>query len=340
MIDIQSTELILRVTGEVQASNIKEFETQALLYIDQIKTELVTDQDFAEAKQVVKSCKVAEDRIANALQQAVMSMETVAEVKAIAEKLQVKLRDTRLMLDKKVKTEEVLRKNEIVNAGIKKVTDHLEESQVQHAFSVDIAAIKDATKNKRSLDSMRESVTAVADEQIVKINDMETLYLENFVTIQKTEAEYPGLFPDAKRIAVSSAEVVEAQISSRVNKYLFDMQQKKEAERVAKEETERKEAERIAREKAEKEVKEDTALLEPPSFAQQEEEPEPPSFANTEYSDPEPPSFTTQSEPEQTTIDLRVKEVTVMVRITASDKERIIQEIRSIAGVSFVTSGS
>jgi hypothetical protein len=249
-------------------------------------------------------------------------METVAEVKAIAEKLQVKLKDTRIMLDKKIKTEEAARKNEIVNAGINKVSEHLELTQAQHAFSVDIVAIKDAIKNKRSLESMEDAVNVVVEDQITKINDLETLYLENLVTIQKAESEYPGLFPDKKRLAVSSVEVVDAQISSRVNKYLFDMQQKKEAERLAREKAELK-----AKEEAKLKINENTEIN-----AKKEERIE----KVADEIQPEPidvvPSFLTQGE--------EVREVTVIVRISATDTDRIRQEIKAINGVYFVSSGA
>lgn len=222
MKSLETKELVLKVTGEVQASNIKEFQKEALQHIANIKTELVTDQDFAEAKQVVKSCKVVEDRIANAVNQAVMSMETVAEIRTIAEKLRDKFRDTRLMLDKKVKSEEALRKSEITTGAVDEISKHLDASQVAHGFHVDIGAINDAIKNKRSLEKMKEAVAVEVDSQKQKIDDLEKLFLLNLTSIQNTEKEYPGLFPDAKRLALSPEEVVQAQIESRVNKFKFD----------------------------------------------------------------------------------------------------------------------
>ena len=272
MQELESKELILKVTGEVQASNINEFNEKALAYIADINTNLVTDQDFAEAKQITKSCKIIEDRIENALQAAVMSMETVAEVRRIAGKLQIKLRETRLDLDKKVKSEEAKRKSEITSGAIERVNKHLKNSKVQHAFSVDSIAINGAIKNKRSLAKMQEAVDEAAVSQIFAIDELETLYLKNLATIQKTDKEYPGLFPDYKRIAISPTEVVEAQIDARVNKFKFDQQEKERKEKEAAEIKAKKEAEEKRLVETATKMTEAPVFNEPPVFG------EPPSF--------------------------------------------------------------
>lgn len=311
MKDIASKEIVLRVTGEVQEANIYEIEKGVLAGIAAIKTELVTDQDFGEAKEIVKSCKALEDKIGIALNEAVMSMETVAEVKKVAESLQTKLRETRLSLNKKVSSEEARRKSEITNGGITKVKEHLEKSNVAHAFSVNIGDINSAIKNKRSLEKMQEAVDAVVSEQITAIDTLETLFQENTVTISKAEEEYPGLFPDIKKLAVSSKEVVEVTITSRVNEFKFKQQQKEEAERKA------KEAEAL-KANVEKTVEEVVEVRSAPAF-----KPAPtPSFSSPA---PQP--------------DSKPKTETLIVRVLASKKQEVAEALNVTDGVVWVSEG-
>lgn len=340
MKDILSKQLILKVSGEVQASNIKEFEVDILAGIENIKTDLVTDQDFAEAKEAAKSCKTLESWLDNALEEAVLSMQTVAEVRQIADRLKIKLRNTRLDLSKKIKAEEAARKQEIVNEGITNVQECLKDSPVKHAMSVNTVAINDAIKGKRSLEKMREAVVDAAFNQIEAITLLERLFLSNSKLIQDTEKEYPGLFPDVKVVALSPVEVVEAQIESRVNKFKFDLQQKQEAERKAKEAAELKakqEAEAKAKEEAESKL-EPEPLSQPEIKQEMAEHFSPVSFGSSSSSrKPEPMAFGAPMQEEQPEDDGEYFTITICAHSGRTDN--VINAIRQHTDVKSVKMG-
>jgi len=255
MKDISSKALVLKVSGEVLHTDIYKFADDAKIVLSNIKTVLETDNDFSEAKQNMQDCKTVEKFIEKSLSDALAEMKEVNEVTNIANGLKDKFAKTRLILSKLVISEETKRKSEITNDGICRVKFHLDHSQVQHAFSTDIAAINNSVKNKRSIEKMKDAVEVEVAAQIKAIEDLKTIYISNLAGIQNAEIKYPGLFPDFKKLAVSPKEVVEVTITSRINEFKFKQHQNEDAERKAKEAADLKanqELEDVARKAAEK----------------------------------------------------------------------------------------
>jgi predicted phage-related endonuclease len=102
-------ELIVRLTGAVQESNFKEYKDEMLAVIGGINTDLQTDEDFAIAEEATKTCKQAEEAIADAKKAALDQTKSIRELYEAMDEVSNKLRETRLDLSKKVKT----RKDEI-----------------------------------------------------------------------------------------------------------------------------------------------------------------------------------------------------------------------------------
>jgi len=305
--EFEKKQLILKISGEVQQSNIAEFEEAALLVIGAINTDLQTDADFAEAEQNVKSCKAIELRIAQARQDAIMQTADIAALIQTTERLEAKFRQTRLMLDGKVKTEKEQRKNEIINAGRNHIQGLLVTSPVKHGFSVDNKAFTEAAKGKRSLAKIEEAVREVVTSEEFRLASLEETYQLNIININVAEGKYPGLFPDKSSIALSPGEVVDSQIESRIATFRFNVLEKerKEKERIEAElkEKERKEAERIEEKVAD--VKPEPAFVPPP-----------------------PPEFITEDVPP----DL----FTIIVTISTTNISAKVAEIRAIHGVKNV----
>lgn len=330
MKQFESKDLVLKITGDVQASNILEFEQEAMAVIASIKTELVTDQDFAEAKENAKSCKVVETRIANAKQKAIMSMESVAEMMLVVDRLQDKFRDTRLVIEKLVKTEEAKRKNEITGNGIKEIISRVATSPVKHGFVWNQSSVLDAIKGKRSLEKMEEAVAETVAKTIEELSTLESSFLSNSLSIQASVEEYPGLFPDAKVLALSPVEVVTAQIESRIAKFKYDQKLKEEAAKRAEEDRIAKELEEAAK-KAEEQVLHPDQ--EPPEeiardpFVEEGIKPIKP------LNIPSPPCFNDAPEPP------KIERIKIMVEIESEKVQAVIAEIEEIRGVIWISHG-
>jgi len=243
MKELEGTELVLRITGAVEQSNLKEFETQALEVIAGINTTLETDEDFSTAEANIKACQTMENRIATARNTALANTAEIAELIATTQRLEAKFRDTRLNLNGKVKTEKQRRVNEIVNHATLTLDSLLKISSARHGFAIDRTAITNAVKGKKSLAKMQEAVDAVVDAEEKRLMEIETNFIRNLERINQSESEWPGLFPDKQNVALSAPETVEAMITGRVSDHRFKMAEKARKEQEEKERKERVEAE-------------------------------------------------------------------------------------------------
>ena len=250
MKDVENKQLVLRITGSVQQSNLKEFESAAMSVIAGIKTELKTDDDFAEAENNIKSCKLIEIRVGQARNDALQSTKEIADLVDAVERIERKFRDTRLTLERQVKTEKEKRKSEIITEAVRKIEADAFASPAKHGFSINFQAINEAMKGKKSIAKMREAVGAIVEVEKQRLVALECDYLANISAIEQSEAEFPGLFPDKKNLALSNPEVVAAQIESRVTSYKYKQKVKEDAARELAERKAKEEEERKAREAA------------------------------------------------------------------------------------------
>ncbi|HAS95479.1 TPA: hypothetical protein DCS99_03625 [Candidatus Wolfebacteria bacterium] len=249
MKELEGTELVLRISGAVEQSNLKEFEEQALAVIEAINTDLNTDEDFFTAEANIKGCQLMENRIATARSTALTNTEAIAALIQTTERLEAKFRETRLLLNGKVKTEKARRVAEIVNSAISVLEKIVSTSPVKHGFVIDREAIKTAVRGKKSIAKMQEAVNAVVEAEKLGLSNVEEVFLQNIDKLNSAEMDWPGLFPDRQSIALHAPETVEAMIVARIADHRLKMAEK--ARREA-EEAERKakiaEAERIAME--------------------------------------------------------------------------------------------
>lgn len=180
--------LQVQVKGEVVASNINAYKETAFALLDSIQTSLKTDQDFADASEVVKWCKTAEDKLQNAKTNIINQTASIAEVLTIIEQIEKKTANKRLTLSKLIETEKEARKIELIN----KYRQIVNESYAAFQNQTGIAPIKTADnfaneiKNKRNLDTINDALFArtreiVAIVELQMSNALNNLdYLKNY----------------------------------------------------------------------------------------------------------------------------------------------------------------
>jgi len=153
--------LSIAIKGEVVASNLAEFKEAATEFIANIKTELVTDQDFVDADKMVGFLDDAEKNIEAAKTAAISQTASIDELMRTMDFIKAQLREKRLTLDKLVKSEKEVRKLSILNVALSQFNAHVE------AINADIKPIRGvftqpdfahAMKNKKTLASMQDSV--------------------------------------------------------------------------------------------------------------------------------------------------------------------------------------
>ena len=245
--------VFVQATGMVTASNLAEFKEAATSFIAAIKTELVSDQDFADAESTVKFCKEAETNLEATKASVLAQMSTVDEVVRTLDHIKKQLADKRLMLDKLVRSEKELRKAAIVTKASADFAAHIELLEAETKpirLGIIGRNFGEAIKGLKSLESMQEKVdTALRDEKFAADQTAKDVRAK-LVWCKEHAAGQSALFPDLQALMAKPMEDFVLTITSRIEKQKADEAAKLEAQR----ESIRLEEERKATAKAQAEA--------------------------------------------------------------------------------------
>lgn len=209
----QMPALRIEVTGMVTASNLAEWKEQAIAVFQGISTELVSDQDFADAEKTVKWCGDIEDQLKAAKQHALSQTQSIDLLFRTIDAIADEARSKRLALEKRVKTRKDERRTEIGNAARRAVQQHvlaINETLGEHAIPMPatlIADIADAMKGKRSFASMQEAVDTVAANAKVDSSQSAERIRANIRVMEMEVGTHAALFPD--RVQLCSTKTAE-----------------------------------------------------------------------------------------------------------------------------------
>ena len=263
--------LVLTTESKVLSTNIVEFEKQAEQFLATLTNKFETDDDFAAAKEEVKTLKEVEDKIRAAIKSAQSG--EIAALIASAENIAERFRQERLARDKLVKLKESEIKQNIINGAL----DEISEIRSKYESSVSLALeqtmpksaitnrLEEATKNKRKLDGLVKSVNA---EKTLILAELAQESARITARLKMIPIAYEHLFIDALQL-VAGTDDLEPIIAERVN-----AEQQREAELKAKAEEDAKakaESQAIASETetqsaVEKTQENSTALSDEPTF--------------------------------------------------------------------------
>ena len=233
----QKFELIISTESKVLACNIADFEKQADQFLATLTSKFETDDDFAAAKEEVKTLKEVEDKIRAAIKSA-QSGEIAALITS-AENIAERFRQERLARDKLVKLKESEIKQNIINGAL----DEISETRSKYESSVSLALeqtmpksvitkrIEEATKNKRTLDGLVKSVNA---EKTLILAELAQESARITARLKMIPVAYEHLFRDALQL-VAGTDDLGPIIAERVN-----AEQQREAELKAKAEEDAK----------------------------------------------------------------------------------------------------
>ena len=145
-------DLILSTESRVLSTNITDFEKQAAQFLSTLTVKFETDEDFAAAKEEVKTLKEVEDKIRNSIKLAQSG--EIAKLIESAEKIAEKFREERLKRDKLVKSKESEIKENIVNTAFENI------SKVRYGYESDISLALERTMPKQDLLKRLHNATA------------------------------------------------------------------------------------------------------------------------------------------------------------------------------------
>ena len=249
--------VVVQVQGALTVGgNLPAFGDALRTFIARIPAKPSTDQEFADAEAACKALKKAEDALESAESQALAQIDDVEIMRRTVADLRTLARSTRLATEKLVAAEKDARKLEVVQQA--------QDSLIEHIMGINLALQKEGAghlptppaglfapcvKGLKSLDSMREKVTAELIAQQAQANTQRDCLLANRASLRRDDGDWIFLFADFAAVGTKAAEDFQALASLRINKHKQAEAQRleQERERIRREEQER--ADREAREK-------------------------------------------------------------------------------------------
>ena len=157
-----NTEIILRISSQIVASNIDDVAASVRAEIAKVNTDLKTDDDF-------KDFKAAEDAFRAALEAALSEAQDVRKLLDTTSEIIDLLADTRLALDKQVKAQKAKVKAEIIGTardGIHRALagcDARLQPAMRKVLRIDEldGVLTEATKGKKSLAGLEKAAHEV-----------------------------------------------------------------------------------------------------------------------------------------------------------------------------------
>ncbi len=231
--------LVVQVSGKVEASNLVVYQESAFALIDSINTDLKTDEDFANAKSMVKFCAEAEARLEATKEMVLGQMSSVDEVIKAVAFVQEQVRQKRLTLDRLVTAKESQIKQEIRDRGPREVAAHIAalEARIGKPYmpqiNTDFAGV---TKAKRNLDSMNSAVNDEVARAKIEADRIANRIEKNLLTLKELADGYQTLFAgDIKELVLKANDDLIAVIESRIAKHQQEQAAKiaAEAKRLA-----------------------------------------------------------------------------------------------------------
>ena len=221
--------LRIEISGAVQASNLADFKAAAVAVFGNIKKDLVTDEDFADAEKTVKWCSDVESKLDAAKQHALSQTSTIDELFRAIDEIKESARQTRLNLEKKVKAEKEARKNAVVMKYQGQLVNYCNELRTSVGVPFPVAPITDAAKGLKTLASIEEKMSVALMKAKLEANEIASRIEANRKVMDQFDAG--TLFPDFAAAALRPEEDFANLVKARVD-------QRREAEERRKQQEE------------------------------------------------------------------------------------------------------
>lgn len=216
---MQLPALAIQIRSEVVTSNLPAFRDAAAEFIANIKTELETDEDFANAEATVKFCEAAEKNLELTKSAALGQTASIDELMKTIDFIQNEMRTKRLMLNKLVTTKKASIKDDVLLKARDAYADHVTELESEikpiriEGLSPDFPG---AAKNKRTLASLHDAVdTELANAKITA--DAAAKDIRVKLAWCKSNAEgYGFLFKDMQQLVSKAEEDFQLVVTTRI----------------------------------------------------------------------------------------------------------------------------
>jgi len=216
--------LLVEIEGRVISTNLDRFKTAAQALIGAIKTDLSTDQDFADAENTVKFCKDAESRLETVKAQALAQTASIDEVFRVMDGLKEELRAKRLTLEKAVKVRKDEVRAELIASAMEGLIQHTQalESKLDGKW-LSVPArqtLGEAIKGRKSVSSCRDALAVRVGELRAELSANAARLTRNRAALRIDGRDWYSLFPDFAAIGLRDAEEFDALAGLRIRRHL------------------------------------------------------------------------------------------------------------------------
>ena len=243
--------LSVAIRGEVSSSNLALYQETALAFIENINTDLATDDDFVQAENTIKFCKSAEDELDAVKKQALSKTADIDTLFRTVDHLKEEMRQKRLTLSKLVKVKKDSIRIEMLQAGKTALNESTEElEQELGGFKLpDVPCdLPGAIKGKRTIASLQNAIDTAVAETKIEQQRIAAIIRKNVKKLSE-EAEYNFLFNDAQALIAHDSEHFSLIVSQRItaHKQAEERRLQDERDRIRAEEERRAQEQERAR---------------------------------------------------------------------------------------------
>ncbi|PSV11689.1 homogentisate 1,2-dioxygenase [Photobacterium kishitanii] len=209
--------LTYKMDGLTLNSNFDIFKQATMALIEKSKLPIETDQEFADAEQLVKVFKGAEDKLKALSEQVLGEVQSIdafiKELKFISEQI----RQARLATDKQVKSRKDEIRKGILNDANAKIQQHLNalSLEIKAPMPIPTVSVLNAMKGKKTVQSLEEAADTAAAQALVEADLLANKAKENYATLS-THAEYQFLFNDWAAICFKDTDDFSALVKTRI----------------------------------------------------------------------------------------------------------------------------
>ncbi len=234
------TDLVIKLTGEITDTNFDGWKENLIAQIKATRKDLITDDDFAEAGDLVKSIKSAERALKAAKKSAIEQAADIQKLFATIDEVSQEAREARLSLERQIKVRKAQIVESIIDDGLTEVAELLEQQNdnfalLDHSNWTNRQRFEDAVKGKRSSSSMEKAIAALIRDIKTEVESQSVQAGTKSERLGSIDDEYSPLFQDRQSLIRMSLDDLNSTISERIDFYLKEKAEAEAAKKAAEE---------------------------------------------------------------------------------------------------------
>lgn len=217
--------LNVEVSGDlVTKDNLREFRASVDAMLDSIKTDLQTDQDFADADVAVKQLDAGEKRIDLVMDQSLAKTASLNSLFTALRAAKEDMRQVRLSLGKKIEAQKTNRKTQIVADATVALSQAIERANLEFAqhkvyVSIERRDFYAVIKGKRSFDMMQSAINDALAGAKIDLYAACDRVRANLKTLLTEAENHLFLFPDKQAMASMDPQLLALTIPAKIREY-------------------------------------------------------------------------------------------------------------------------